>query len=674
MTFKKSMAWVCVLLAAAGFCFFSNESQAAAEAAPLEQLPQRMSPIQITGAEVDVFVLSPTEKIISTQNLAELPGLQPAEGISIELAKNESEDILLAIRSSRDLSGVSLRFSGMQGKAGMLEPHAWQWQRALEVQCEHPTRWYGMWCNYTGPIVDPLVPGEAFDLPAGTNQALLVNVSVPGTLAAGAYSGKIEVLEHQNILISLPVTLEVWDLTLPPNRRCKTYAPPAAPGKTGAETLKSLGVTDPKYGAEGLTWTYDYETGELTVDTTEYEASMRLWVDEKNFDTICLPPRLLGNVSRLNDNYLNTGITVGSEGFWPIFDQFMTQLGDFYRAHGWQNRVIWYMMDEILEEYYPLAARLARRAKSLFPELQVMLVCTKMPDYLADSIDIWVIPWHFFATREEDVAQWQRLHGRGLRLASYMNSLYFINADWSLGALRLFPSVLAKYQHEGGLWWSLSVYGPGDPWMKATTPVYNTDKKLYSMANGYLIYPPRENDPAYRSSLRWESYRQGLDEFEMIEMLRSRYREALLALAGVEPLEAVAGWFDVDTAIKHWGDLLSTSFRLQTYRRDAGYIYRFRQLLAQELMTIANAPLGLADVDVSGYVCLNDSLRVYGVCQAGAHVEVNGQPQDAFSSDKAYFFETNVSLTPGANLITIRFTDDAGQSKVLYREVTYQAN
>lgn len=672
MTLKKTMAWVCVVLAAAVFGFLSNECQAAAEAALLEQLPQRMSPIKIAGAEADVFVLSPTDKIISTQNLAELPGLQPAESISIELAKNESEDILLAVRSSRDLSGVSLRFTAMQGKGGVLDAGAWRWQKVMEVECEHPTRWYGIWCSYTGLIGDPLVPGEAFDLSAGKNQALLVNVSAPGVLAAGVYSGVIELLEQQNVLMSLPVALEVWDLTLPPNRRCKTIAPMYGQGKFGAETLKSLGVTNPKYGAEGLTWSYDDETGELTIDTTKYEASVHLWLDEMKFETICLPPELLGTGSKVKNSYLGTGIAVGSEGFWPIFDQFMTKMGDFYRAHGWQDRVVWYMMDEINEEHYPIAAQLARRAKSLFPELQVMLVCNNVPDYLADSIDIWVIPWHFFVTREEDVAEWQRLHNRGLRLASYMNSLYYINADWSLSALRLFPSVLAKYQHEGGLWWGLSSYGPGDPWKNATTSTYNAEKKLYSMANGYLIYPPRENDPAYRSSLRWESYRQGFDEFEMLEMLRDRYRETLLTLAGVEPQETVAALFDVDTAIKHWGDSLGSSFRVQTYRRDAGYIYRFRQLLAQELMAIASEPLGLADVDVSGYVCLNDSLRVYGICQAGAHVEVNGQPQDAFSSDKAFFFETNVSLTPGANLITICFTDDAGQAKVLYREVTHQ--
>lgn len=686
MCFKRWLLGdrVLAMMIATALILFSNESQVLAENSALASLPQRMNPVQIAGTDVDVFVLSPTEKIVSTQNLEKLPGLKSVEVISIELAKNESEDILLAVRSSRDVSKVSLRFTALQGELDVLAPQAWQWQKVIEVQCDSSTRWYGTWCPYTGPIADPLVPVKTFDLAAGVNQSLLVNVAVPGDLVAGVYAGKIELLEQQKVLMTLPVKLVVWNVTLPPQRRCKTQSSSYTTDMSYCKFLKSLGIDSVKYGALGLTWTYDQEKGTLVVNTEAYKASMRLWIDEMNFDAICLPPTQLGAGKELHKDYLNTGIPVGSKAFWPVFDQFMKQMADFYRAHGWQDRVIWYMMDEISAEHYPTAAKLARRAKSIFPELKILLTCEEMPHYLADCIDIWVVPWHFFITSEDDVAHWKRLQAKGLKLFAYMNSLYHINADDSLGALRLFPSILAKYHYEGALWYNVSCYGEGDPWDKATTAIFNKDtnkksrenpNKTKSMANGYLIYPPRDNDPAWHSSLRWESYRQGLDEFEMLEMLRDHYREVLLASTGLNPKENVAALFDVDKAIDHWGDFVGTGFRRQTYRPDAAYIYRFRQLVAYELMNIAKEPLGLVDVDVSGYDCLNDSLRVYGICADGTKVEItNGQHTETFAPGKTFFFETDLPLTPGVNLIAFRFINDTGQSKTLYREVTYRGN
>ena len=612
-----------------------------------------------TNSLVELYAVTPTVKVFA-QNDAGLTNAPLVDKLYFHAARNETEQMQLVIKPLLDLDEVNLSFELTSGSM-TIPQSAWKWYRVKEVYCEKATYWFAVWGNETGLVPDPLMSGEPFDAVGGSNAVILLNLQVGSDWPAGLYHGSINIVADGVEIATIPVELTVWPITLPSERTLAVVAPNLTSNGSDAQQMKQFGVTHAKYGAQGLIINYDSDAGTLSIDTSEYENSMKQWIDQAGLKSIALPPKLLGTMALLSDNYLGIGIAVGSDEFWAVFEQFMTQMATFYRTHGWENNVVWYMMDEIYPEHYSLVASIAKRAKEIFPELTILLVTDEMPDSLSENMDVWVVPWHFFATQDDDWKRWNVLRERGVSMYAYMNSLYFINAEHSLRSMRFFPSVLAKYGYEGCLWWGMTVYqfsgGQGNPWETGITSISKSKWNTFGSGNGYLIYPPTASHSEFSSSLRWENFKQGIDEYEMLGILLKKYQEIETTL-GSEKGTA-------DKLIRYWGGLLSDGFRLQAYRKEGQYIERFRKLLASEIITATNTPLVLADV------AFDDTRNIFiiqGTCQTGTVITVNGVTPYQSSSEGMVKFAINLPSSSVTNVITIVADDGTGNSKTLWRE------
>ena len=615
-----------------------------------------------TNSLVDIYAITPTAKVFA-QNDTGLTNALLVDKLYFHAAGNETEQMQLVIKPTVNLNEVSLSFDSPAGSMA-IPTNAWTWYQVEEVYVSDETYWYGVRGYESGMVPDPLEMAEPFSAAANANTVLLLDLQVDSGWPAGVHHCSIGVVTGAVTIATIPVELTVWPITLPAVRSLAVAAPNLVNNNDSlALQTKQLGVTHVKYGASGLTWTYDEPSQMLTVDTSNYEPSMQHWIDQIGLPSIMLPPSLLGTLANLSDNYLGLGITVGSAEFWPVFEQFMTQMEAFYRVNGWENNVVWYMMDEIYSQHYPTVAALAEKAKEIFPELNILLVTDDMPDSLAENIDTWVVPWHFFVTQDDDYKRWDVLRDRGESLFAYMNSLYFFNAEWCLRSMRFFPSVLSKYGYDGCLWWGMTVYGGVDPWVNAKVDFGSGGRA--AVGNGYLTYPPSGANTNYSSSLRWENFKQGMDEYEMLEMLQLNYEEVGTALGMQEGLSG--------NLIRYWGGLLSDGFRLQTYRGYSGstnyfegqYIERFRKLLASEIINATNAPLVLADV------AFDDTRNVFiiqGTCQTGTVITINGVTPYQSSSEGMVEFSINLPFSSVSNVIAIAADDGTGNSKTLWRE------
>ena len=612
-----------------------------------------------TNGLVGIYAVTPTVKVFA-QNDAGLTNAPLVDKLYFHAARNETEQMQLVIKPTANLNDVTLSFDSASG-AMAIPQSAWKWYRVREVYCEKATYWFAVWGNETGMVPDPLMIGKPFDAAGESNAVLLLELQVGSDWSAGVYHGSIGIVADGVKIETVPVELTVWPITLPPERTLAVVAPNLTSDDSDAQQMKQFGITHAKYGAQGLIINYDGDTGVLSIDTSEYEKSMNHWINQAGLISIALPPKLLGTMANLSDNYLGTGIAVGSDAFWPVFEQFITQMATFYRAHGWENNVVWYMMDEIYPEHYSLVASIAKRAKEIFPELTILLVTDEMPDSLSENMDMWVVPWHFFATQDDDWKRWNALRERGVSMYAYMNSLYFINAEHSLRSMRFFPSVLAKYGYEGCLWWGMTVYqfsgGQGDPWETGITSISKSKWNTFGSGNGYLIYPPTASHSEFSSSLRWENFKQGIDEYEMLRILLKKYQEIETILGSKKGT--------ADKLIRYWGGLLSDGFRLQTYRKEGQYIERFRKLLAHEIINATHAPLVLADVS------FDDANRVFivqGICQTGTVININGATPDQSSSEGIVNFSINLPFSSVFNVIEIVANDGKGGSKTLWRD------
>lgn len=650
--------------------------------------PQLMRPVLLDdGPGCAIFARCPTQKVLPEEDLSEAPDLLRAQGIEMAAARGESEQVQLVLRPQAALTGLDVRFSALEGP-GEISADAWAWDRVAYTQVRRGSYHYGLRTNQKGMLPDPLEPAGAFDAPAGVNTTLLLTIAVPRDAVAGTYTGRVTV-EGAGYSATVPVALTVWDITMPERHRLINYSSTVGREPEHFRRLRELDLNTLKYGPPGIGVSVD-EAGVMTLDFSEYDRYADLLLGELGYYTIGVPPTMPLTNRGPRESYLGQPVAVGSDEFWPLFEQYMRGVGDHLRERGRADRVIWKIGDELREEMFPLTAEMCRRAKAVWPELRILLTTNFMSDELAEHLDIWCPGWHLFAVRADEAPeQWVRRRAEGMEMWAYLNSAYMMNAQWNPGALRIFPSALAKYGFSGALWWSLRSYGGGygdeyegepDPWTELR-PIKNVkaDKTYYDFGNGHMLYPPREHDPVWRSSLRWEAFRQGMDEYDLLMLLQERAGEALAALGAEGDAEAIA---------QEWAGLLATGFRLQTYRADAAWIHRFRQLLANEIEALGREPLALVSVSPPGALLTTPATvrpatgsevelaspaeaTISGACPLGATVRIDGEPVEVTPGPGCARFTRPVALQAGRNLVTIEVVAADGAANTFYRELLH---
>ncbi len=656
--------------------------------------PQLMRPVLLhDGADCAVYARCPTQKVLPEEDLAQAEDLLRAERIELAAARGEREQVQLVLRPSADLTGLDLSFSAFEGP-GPIAAEEWDWRRVAYTYLRRGSYHYGLRTNQKGMIPDPLEPPGAFDALAGTNTTLLLTIEVPRDAAPGEYAGSVTI-EGRGFSMTVPVALTVWDIAMPERRRLVNYATAVERDPEALRRLRELDVNTLKYGAFGIGVDVD-EDGVMTLDFEEYDEQAELLLDELGYFTIGVPPTMPLLRSGPRASYLGQPVEVGSDEFWPLFEQYMRGVGDHMRERGWADRVVWKVGDELHEHMYPLTAELCRRAKAVWPELRIMLTTNHMSDELAEHLDIWCPGWHLFAVRSDDAPeQWRERRAEGMEMWAYMNSAYMVNAEWNPGALRLFPVALAKHGFTGALWWSLRATGGGygdewegepDPWteirpLKSVKP----EKTYYDFGNGHMLYAPREHDPHWRSSLRWEAFRQGMDEYDLLMLLQERAEAAVESLGAYGELEEGLG---AQFAAESWASTFATGFRLQSYRADAAWVHRFRQLLANEIEALGREPLALISASPGGALLSTpatikpgagsepeiespSSAEIRGYCRADATVTVDGESVEMMRRDEHAAFRHEVTLEPGRNLIEIVVTAADGKVNTLYRELLH---
>ncbi|MGI5819190.1 MAG: glycoside hydrolase domain-containing protein [Armatimonadota bacterium] len=652
--------------------------------------PQLMRPVLLDdGDDCAIFARCPTQKVLPEEDLADADDLLSADHVELAAARGEREQVQLVLRPSAELTGLDLSFSALEGP-GFISADAWSWDRVAYTYLRRGSYHYGLRTNQRGMLPDPLEPSGAFDAPAEINTTLLLTIEVPREAQPGGYAGSVTV-EGDGFSATVPIALNVWDIRMPDDHLLVNYATMVDRDPEVLRLLRELDVNALKYGASGIGVEVD-GAGVMTLDFEDYDVQVELLLDELGYYSIGVPPTMPLTGRGPREDYLGIPVTVGSDEFWPLFEQYMGGLGDHMRERGLAYRFVWKVGDELPEAMYPLTAELCRRAKDVWPELRVMLTTNHMSDELAEHLDIWCPGWHLFGVRADEAPeQWRERRAQGMELWAYLNSAYMINAEWNPGALRIFPAALARNGFTGALWWSLRATGSGygdewegepDPW-KEMRPLKSVkpDKTYYDFGNGHMLYQPREHDPHWRSSLRWESFRQGLDEYDLLMVLQERAEGAAERLG-------VRAEFDAEAMMQDWASMLATGFRLQTYRAEAAWIHRFRQLIAHEIEALEGDPVALVSVTPVGALLSTPATikpgagsetefdspaeaTISGYCGADATVTVAGEAVEMTADGGRARFSHKVALEPGANLIAIEVTGADGARSVFYRELLH---
>ncbi|MBU0607176.1 MAG: DUF4091 domain-containing protein, partial [Armatimonadetes bacterium] len=202
--------------------------------------------------------------------------------------------------------------------------------------------------------------------------------------------------------------------------------------------------------------------------------------------------------------------------------------------------------------------------------------------------------------------------------------------------------VVAKQRFAGVLWWCIN-YWRGNPYENATPePVETPGGRMYSYTpgNGSMLYPNPAGEGPPVDSLRWEQFREGMEEAELLLAL-TRARAEVAAKLG-DPS------FDAHRHTRELAGLVAAS--VADYDPDAAHFEAARAQLAYELRTTGAAPLMLCHLDpLTDGPTTREQLQVVGLAADGASVSVAGKP--AVRQGRA--FTANVALAVGRNRIPV---------------------
>lgn len=541
----------------------------------------------MAAEEATVWVASPWQHVLRDTP----PG--PARAARLKAAANEYEPFRLIVHAGdRALTGVTAVASSLNGRGGTIPAANLTRYRAHYVHITessyrgaNPPGWYP---DALIPFVDPQTGAELegatfdaapFDVAAGENAEIWVDLYVPPGTRAGRYRGAVTVAAGGAELARVPIELTVWGFELPAEIAMRSNF-----GGLGSRVATGLGMdaNSPEFAAveklyidellrhravpSSLGQLWPEWTPEAGLQVEGEEEWLRALVEEKHVNALRMPFRYSDDPEKAK--------------------AYLRATADWLRGLDYLDLAYIYLKDEpnSAEEY-----EIVRRQGALIHEAdpEIARLCTEQtkpsnPEWgdLYGAVDIWCPLWGLW---DEPTAQ-ERLR-LGERLWSYTalcqgpEGTPWWQIDMDPVMFRAPFWVSWHYHVEGFLYWSSVYWDYGGMEGVWTRPAFR-DKYW---GEGMLLYPgPPAGLQGPAPSIRLKLIREALEDYEYMALAarlpgeggpREVRRSERFAISRVEGGEA-----QVDRIV----DGVATSF--QNWSRDPKVYERARERLAQVIL------------------------------------------------------------------------------------------
>ena len=445
-----------------------------------------------------------------------------------------------------------------------------RWHRRYPTDPGACDGWAGWW-------PDPLLPRDAFPLPAETTQPVWITVRVPRDAPAGDYAGKVRLVSGAAVLAEVPFTVHVWDFALPADRHVAAiydvrwgfqWPQPGQAWEQSSADIRAL-MADRRLSADTIVPDpiITYQDGQVQADFTAFDPAA-----EHYFDVLKMPRTYtpwyfycFGWGHPPGDNFGEKPY----QGDYPYEGVDRTQLRPEYKAayqaclraywehmkeKGWADKVVLYLSDE---PYYSLP-HIVEQMKALCD--MVHEVDPAIPIYSSTwqhvpawngYLDVWGIG-HYGTVSPETM---QQILAAGDRI--YFTTDGQMCTDTPYAAIeRLLPHYCFQYGAEAYEFWGVSwlTYDPYQfgwhSYIQQSDQPGSTTWVRYPNGDGFLAYPggPVGHDGPV-TSIRMEQAREGVEDYEYLYLLREAVEKARAA-----GLDTTAG----DAALAAASALVST--------------------------------------------------------------------------------------------------------------------
>jgi len=528
------------------------------------------------SASVEITTTPSTTKVLKDGSF-----VGGAGAVELQAAKNEYEGFQVVIRTAGEaLAAVDVEISDLVGPEGAVIPAA-----AVDLYLEYyvyidfasPCDVYGFntecasypdtYLRATGWYPDALVPFEdpydeahppvaaPFAVPADDLQTVFGDLHVPGDATPGMYQGTVTITEGGEVIATLPLTLTVWDFSIPVTRNvgtsygmglnlCSNYH--GGPEGLGGDEKNRI---ERNYEWElhrhrvdftthkgPLTFEADAEGMLLPVDFTAYDAYMGPRMDGSYYPDGAPLPRF--NVGVFRPGHGMMGLSE------DVYAQAAKVMAEHLQEKGWLDAAWLYSSDEPwLPGHWDAFDNIQHDAALLHSLTDLwrghVLVTGPWQEVLDEVVDIWCPVTPMYGSTFWPEGSWApeekyvELLAAGRDLWFYVCNANFppfmgYDVDTRIGyEPRLLKWGAWREGATGFLFWRVSYWQSQDPWhVLVNLPQFG---ELYSrQGDGILIYPGDHDgttgtgspDPVHIDgpvvSFRLKQIRDGLEDWEML--------------------------------------------------------------------------------------------------------------------------------------------------------------
>lgn len=505
-----------------------------------------------------------------------VPEPQSAKPIEITAAKNDFEAFQIVVKAPQNapiqaLKGTRSPLKG-PGEA-VIAPENIEVLYAYYHFVHSKTDETGLvddWPDALPPFEKPI------DVPPGKNQPVWIQVKVPPETPPGSYRGEIHLQSgDRSFSQTIPYTLKVWDFALPRENHHETafgFSPHLAALYHNAKTeeekrrvnemyLQSfsdhrISIYNPTpYDGFSVKWLPDENDGKKSrceIDFRRYDSEMSRVLEKFHFTNFTVPGHGLGGGTfhARSEPSLN-GYAVDTEQYDAMMKDYYSKLVAHLKEKDWLGKTYVYWFDEPGKHDYEFVAQGTARLRHYAPELSRMMTLMMKDrgffeemEKIGTTLDIWC-PVSYGL--DEELAR-ERME-KGERFWWYICTgpkapycTLFI--DHPATELRVWYLQAWERNVVGSLIWQSNYWNsetafPDSHQNPYEDPMgyvvgYSTPsgtKQHWGNGDGRFLYPPLSaavpgmnggevvlEKPV--SSIRWEMIREGVEDYEMLFMLR----------------------------------------------------------------------------------------------------------------------------------------------------------
>lgn len=547
--------------------------------------PPRTSFVLSDQAGHTIWVQNPVEKVYKDSSLPTLD----ANSVQIKAARNEYEPFQLVITPDAAWSDVNLAFSDLTGPGTISKDSLYYYRVEYVNITSNTTSQPNVPLEPIGWTPDPLPLETSSDLSAGENNPFWVTLKVPADANAGIYTGNIYVKKAGVLVDTIPLTVEIWDFSIPPETEhnvlinCNSWA-----------DMSDLGVIE-NVSAHRATVKFLPDitchidgSNNVTIDTNSFDASAPYIIDTLGNEMFQFPhmgfvsghdwPTDQNNATWYGYKYYATsGSTVLTPDVQNVLGQWVTRVSQHLAANGWLDYAYVKFCDE-MNGGIDKAKGVLEFIHNIDPNIQTSWTAADTPTTLLDCTEIWIQEEGVYNSTDPSIHQ--QIDANGDRHLLYNNRCMIIDIHYS--RIRSFywflwnadPTLDGYYFYAVNSWAYFADLNK-DPWNNPTYHTANTN------GGGYVFYPHVNplagNRLPYVNSIRWELNREGAEDFEYLYLLGN-----VLAAAksgGGDPDEIAQAESLMECAKQ-------IAYYCETYWEDEDLLYMLREAIAESIIAL----------------------------------------------------------------------------------------